>query len=251
MSGQDDLYEELEKWESEGKTATFWWRDDDAAEITPALETLLQLAASLDVPLALAVIPDLASDDLLARLRRESRVSLIQHGFAHVNHAPKWEKKAEFGSHRKRAVMGRELYEGAKRLRDEPGWQPVLAPPWNRIDRKLPALLPGFGFRGLSTFTPRKSSHAAPGLRQVNTHLDIINWRGGGRFAGEEEIMAQTVRLLAARRRNQSDAMEATGLLTHHLVHDQDSWDFIKHFITLTSQHRTVKWLCVGDAFEL
>ncbi len=251
MSGRDDLHRELEQWEREGRTATFWWRDDDAAGVTPALEELLRLTASLHVPLALAVIPARASDKLLARLRGETRVSLVQHGFAHVNHAPAGEKKAEYGPHRRRAAMGKELFDGAKILRGEPGWQPVLVPPWNRIDAKLPALLPGFGFRGLSTFTPRKDPHAAPGLRQVNTHLDIVNWRRGGGLVGEDVILAQAARLLAARRLGENDGKEATGLLTHHLVHDRDCWDFIKHFITLTSQYRTVKWLCVGDAFEL
>ena len=57
---------------------------------------------------------------------------------------------------------------------------PVFVPPWNRI---APALLPrlrALGFRGLSTFrrSPRRAQ-PAPGLAQINTHLDPIDWRGG------------------------------------------------------------------------
>jgi hypothetical protein len=34
------LQRELDRWAESGKTATFWWRDDDAVEETPQLQTL-------------------------------------------------------------------------------------------------------------------------------------------------------------------------------------------------------------------
>jgi hypothetical protein len=35
------LEAELDRWGDAGRAATFWWRDDDASDATPALETLL------------------------------------------------------------------------------------------------------------------------------------------------------------------------------------------------------------------
>ena len=49
------LTRELDLWEEDGRTATFWWRDDDAADHTDALNELLLLRTALGVPLALAV----------------------------------------------------------------------------------------------------------------------------------------------------------------------------------------------------
>ena len=48
---------ELEAWAAAGKRATLWWRDDDAAEDSPALEKLLTLAEKEAVALVIAVIP--------------------------------------------------------------------------------------------------------------------------------------------------------------------------------------------------
>src|SRR6185503_10933091 len=82
----DALDAELERWRAAGRVATFWWRDDDAVTDTPALRRLLELRASLDVPLALAVIPANADAALAALVPPE--VAVLQHGFAHRNHAP-------------------------------------------------------------------------------------------------------------------------------------------------------------------
>ena len=68
MSTWRELEQELEAWARSGRRATFWWRDDDAVEPSPALDRLLELAASGRAPLALAVIPARASSGLAAQL---------------------------------------------------------------------------------------------------------------------------------------------------------------------------------------
>ena len=60
MSRKDNwqaLHEELDRWAQAGRTATFWWRDDDAVDVTPALERLLTQAADHGLTIGLAVIP--------------------------------------------------------------------------------------------------------------------------------------------------------------------------------------------------
>src|SRR5690606_4881180 len=91
---------ELDRWGQSGRTAWLWWRDDDAAEITPALERLLALHRDTAVPLTIAVVPATATPELAGRLNAEPAVTIAQHGLAHVNHAAVTQKKSEFPSSR-------------------------------------------------------------------------------------------------------------------------------------------------------
>ena len=72
--GWDALEAELDLWQSAGRTATFWWRDDDAIAWTPALERLLELAE--DTPIAIAVIPGNAETGLAEPLLRVPTVTV-------------------------------------------------------------------------------------------------------------------------------------------------------------------------------
>jgi hypothetical protein len=98
--------------------------------------------------------------------------------------------------------------------------------------------LPAIGIRGLSMYGPRPRTEAAPGLRQVNTHVDIVAWRRGKRFLGEEETLE------LARRHLGSD--EPIGWLTHHAVHDAAAWDFLERLFTL----KAARWLSAAEAFS-
>src|SRR5258707_15632053 len=85
-----DLERELETWGSGDLAATLWWRDDDAVRATSALDALLDLAAG--TPLSLAIIPGRVAEDaagaLADRLARHGALTVLQHGWKHVNHAP-------------------------------------------------------------------------------------------------------------------------------------------------------------------
>ncbi len=72
----------------------------------------------------------------------------------------------------------------------------VLVPPWNRIAPALVPALPEIGFRGLSTFGPRARPEPVRGLRQVNTHVDLIDWRGGRGFVGAAPALNSLVQAL-------------------------------------------------------
>ncbi len=243
------LSAELDRWAAAGRVATFWWRDDDAVTATPALDTLLALAERRRVPLALAVIPDGAKPALPERLSRSAaEVSVLQHGFAHANQAPAGDKKAELGDHRAVDAVAIELAGGSDRLTELFGdrYMPVMVPPWNRIGPRLAAALPALGYRGLSTFGPRPSGRHA----QVNTHIDIIDWHGSRGFAGEALCLGAALAHLTDRFDGRCDADEPTGLLTHHLVHDDASWRFMDRFLTETSGHDAARWVAAPDAFR-
>ena len=127
---------------------------------------------------------------------------------------------------------------------------PALVPPWNRFPATLVPDLVGLGFRGYSTFAPRAAAHPAAGLRQVNTHVDLIAWRRGRGFVGEERALAEAVEHLAARRALAVDAAEPTGWLTHHADHDEALWSFLARLFEHTRDRADVRWWHPADVFQ-
>lgn len=240
-----DLEAELDAWETAGRTATFWWRDDDAARATPALERLVKLATKVGHPVHIAAVPAQLDADLAGALDGLPDIRVAQHGYAHVNYAAKGEGAAELGWHRERETLCRELAEGWRRLRDAglPNLLPVLVPPWNRIAAAHLAHLPPLGYRIVSTFHARNAREPASGLQQVNAHCDPIRWREGARFRGTESALAAIVRHLAARRSGAADAEEPTGLLTHHLQTDAPAWAFLEELMDRTAARRGARWI--------
>ena len=234
------LEEEISRWQGAGRTVDFWWRDDDATAPTPPVKRLLDLSATSGVPLALAVIPLAANADLFDGLR----VRVLMHGTDHRNRAGAGNKKTEFPAGEdpldRIAKAGERLAALAK-----DAFVPVLAPPWNRIRADLVPLLPRAGLRGLSGFGARGP---ARGLTEVNTHVDIIDWRATRGFCGAEAALAAAARHLAARRTGEADAAEPTGWLTHHERHDSAAWNFLSHLFDRT-RRLGVRWLDAASIF--
>ncbi len=243
MSGWQSIKDELEAWRAEAKEAPMWWRDDDAASITPELERLLRLGEKTG--LGLAVIPATTDDELIPFMNKHPRITVIQHGYAHLNHARPGNKKIEMGGDRNPDDILRELALGWECLENFKYRLPVLVPPWNRIEHDLVCQLP---MLGLSTFGRRDQLEPAPGLIQANTHVDIIDWQSRS-FVGELAALAAIVRHLSESRISPEDNPEPTGILTHHLVHDDKAWDFLEKFVESTTCHSAVRWLCPREVF--
>jgi hypothetical protein len=240
VRGWQTLEDEIARWRDAGRSAEIWWRDDDAADAGPALDRLLTVQHETRAPLALAVVPATATPELAARLADEVHVDVLQHGYAHTNHAPADEKKMELGLHRPAMLVLGDLGTGWMALERLFGARalPVLVPPWNRIAPLLVPTLPEIGFRGLSTFGARPRIEPVKGLLQVNTHLDLMDWRGNRSFVGKEAALATLVRALgAARVTGEPAAAEPVGVLSHHLAMDGGAWDFLR---SLMGQVRTM-----------
>ncbi|HEX6977912.1 MAG TPA: polysaccharide deacetylase family protein [Alphaproteobacteria bacterium] len=248
MSTWQDLLHELDEWKRRGRTATFWWRDDDAITATPALDRLLALRRHHDVPVGLAVIPARADTTLPDRLAAEPDVVILQHGWAHANYAPVGMPKAEFGPDRSVPFMLGELARGRLIIGRlfGPKAIEVLVPPHNRIAPDLAAALPQAGYSGLSTYGPRKRPIA--GLALINTHVDIMNWTTRS-FAGEQICLTLMLNHLQARRRGDVDAAEPTGLLSHHLAHDEVAWRFLDALLAALRAHAAVRFVGAAEAF--
>lgn len=231
------LLQALDRKAGAGRFVRLWLRDDDATRPGRALDRLLDLTASRRIPLALAVIPEPAGPPLADRLRAEPHVSVAPHGWSHANHAGIAEKNAELSAHRGMDVVVDELRRGFDHLRRlfPRQFVPVLVPPWNRIAPEVVAALPASGFRALSAFGPDR----AAALPMVNTHVDLIDWRGtrGGRL--DADLMAD---LGAA-----VDRGGPVGLLSHHLVHDAQAWRFLDGLFDATADHPGCRWTALPD----
>jgi len=256
----DSLRRELDRWGEGEAVAEFWWRDDDATAATPALARLFSITR---VPLALAAVPALAqeslADALLLARRTVPGIAVLQHGWAHVNQASQDDRKSEFPAQVPMAAAISMLKRGRERLEGLLGsaFLPVLTPPWNRIDAALIAYLGQAGLTGLSRFHPRLQAQDAHGIRHLNTHVDIVDWRkspeGNGStrpFFGAGPVLAALCDHLAARRQGRVDPTEPTGLLTHHLVHDLEAWRFLEKLQDCLLVHPAARWLDPKEAFD-
>lgn len=239
---------ELDSWATAGQTASLWWRDDDAVDATEALRRLRAVSETAGVPVALAVVPARATADLADAVRAWPDARVLQHGFDHANHAPQGAKKTELAAGRPMGDMLDQIADGRARLVELFGDRalPVLVPPWNRISSNLVAALPTLGITGLSTFKGTRHREAA--VVEVNTHIDLVNWRGRA-FVGDRAALDTVADQLRRRRLGSDDPAGPTGLLTHHLDHEPAAWDFIGRFLAATTAHPAVRWLDAAAVF--
>jgi hypothetical protein len=251
VTGWGDLARECDSWSAAGRTATWWWRDDDAVAATPALNQLLEIARG---PIGLAVIPAGLQPDLMPRLRQSPAAVVLQHGYAHRNHAPAGGRKSEFPDERDQQAVEQDLRAGFQKLSTAFGDQflPVLTPPWNRIGGRAVAILQSIGFIGLTRYLPR-TAPAVHGVNQVNTHVDVIDWRGRngppGGFLGEDACLSLFIGHLQARRLGEADRDEPTGVLSHHLVHDPATWRFLEKLRDFLANQAAARLLDPSAAF--
>lgn len=251
MASWNDLQRELDYWQAQSQTATFWWRDDDAIEDTPALQRLLTETA--DCGVGIAVIPADLKPCLPSAVAVNHHAWILQHGYDHCNYAPPRVKKMELGEHRAIDVLSRQLSFGYEQLAEAFSEQfiPVLVPPWNRYTTALIPHLNRIGLTGVSAMWGRRYTYPAPHVLQVNTHVDPIAWREDRGYVGDDQALGQVIKHLI-RRRIGSDVWryEPTGLLTHHLVQDEATWGFCRQLQRFIAAHPAGRWLSPADIFE-
>lgn len=240
------LLAELDAWHAGGRLATLWWRDDDAVAPTPALDRMLRLVERFRVPLGLAVIPARLTADLAPHLRDLPLVSVLQHGYLHRNYATAGERAAEFGAQRPLELRLRETSEGRRILEQFQHAVPIFVPPWNRYDR---AIAPGLAQQGLRAVSAFAASEQLSGkICECNCQVDIISWRITRGFAGLDKTVRKLTEHLRARRLGELPIEQATGVLSHHLDHDDGCWEFLEAVFARTVTHPAAKWITPMDA---
>lgn len=243
MSDWADLETTLDAAARRGETIRFWWRDDDAGRSHPALHRLLDLAERQAAPIALAVVPAWLEAEAQGTIAGAAQVTVMQHGYAHTNHAGQGAKSIELGGRPAEQILDG-LREGFGILADAFGsaFLPVLVPPWNRIDEALFPKLRAIGYHGLSVYGPRPALEAAPGVGLVNTHLDPVDWRGSRGFLGENSMLGRLIDVL--------NPDEPIGFLSHHLDMDESGWTFFDELFTVLGRHPAARLCPAPYLFE-
>lgn len=245
-----DLKEELDQWHNLGQIAEFWWRDDDAHRLTPQLEKLVELANKYHIPVALAVIPNQIEKSLVEYCRAEPLVRILQHGYDHINHGKGSGRAGELESHRSRDEVYRDIQLGQKKLKQNfPQALDVLVPPWNKIAENYIPNLKSLGIAGLSRFADAQLDLSTD-IKEVNCHLDIIKWKKPPYFKGTHKCLQTIVSHLQDKRLGVAEISQPIGILSHHLDHDLESFEFLHRLLRETSKHPAGRWLDPKDIFQ-
>ena len=249
MSAWQALDAELALWRSASRRATFWCRDDDAFRDSPPLLRLLEIAERTALPVALATIPAALERSLVGAVAGSQFAIVVQHGYAHRNHAPPEERKMELGLHR----------DAEQTIADS------LAAPMFCAALSVSASPPCSS--RLGTALPRRSSPGCPrsGPRPVDVRCAQSRARRAGtramQCARRSHRLATRSRLHrhrqgdrahggapAARREAGVDAQEPTGILAHHLAFDVPAWPFLDELLARTRAHGAATWVaCARD----
>lgn len=209
-----------------------WWRDDDAGRDAPRLARLLDLAERHDAPLSLAVVPDWLEPAAAERIARCPSVTVLQHGIAHRDHAGPGERRIELGGTALAEELADRIVAGQHKLAAGFGalFRKVMVPPWNRIGPAFLGRLSSWGFMGFSGWADAGPA-APPGIRRIDTHLDLVAWRPERRCLADDEILALLAGLLRRKVR------QPVGILTHHLVTYEGGFETLDRLIGLVQDH--------------
>src|SRR5205823_4926640 len=112
----------------------------------------------------------------------------------------------------------------------------------NRMAPELMPDLPGLGYGALSAFGAPVLEVA--GLAVVNTHVDLIDFRGTRR-CHEHDLLARNLAEELARSRLLDRT--AVGILTHHLVGDPSATQFLNDLFLVTTNHPACRWVDIVD----
>jgi peptidoglycan/xylan/chitin deacetylase (PgdA/CDA1 family) len=229
----------LELLRSEGRVVDLFFRDDDADVGEESLRRLLHCFVDRDIPINLAIIPASLSDETIGLLASERErhpglLCLTQHGWRHVNHEREG-RKCEFGPSRSFDEQLDDIARGQARLDaafDE-NWFPAFVPPWNRCTEVTHRVLDRLGFE---VFSAKRGGEPVAGyrFREISITLDLYRWRGGAAMKAPEEIVDDLV--------DQCRNGEAIGVMLHHKVMDDASFEFLNALLDVLSESPVVRF---------
>jgi peptidoglycan/xylan/chitin deacetylase (PgdA/CDA1 family) len=190
------------------------------------------------------VIPAGAQPALAKRLHDASGVAVLQHGWRHADHARSG-KKSEYPPTRISSDVITELVDGQARLASLFGARalPIFVPPWNRFAPEFARLLPEAGLKALSVMAPTHWPGLPAEILSVDVHVDPIAWREHRGFAGTDAVLGPLVGEMRTRRMTHRWQPGAIGILTHHLIMDDLTADFIERLSAFIRGHAAARWI--------
>jgi hypothetical protein len=240
------LQAEIKAWRDSGHRARFWVRDDDAITSTPELSELIELCSKEEIPIALAVIPERAGQDLKDVVGDRPGVTILQHGFDHKNRGGPRDK-SEFPDARPFEEAMTSVRAGWKRLADHFGDQalPVFVPPWGTCSLAVRRRLPEVGLSGFSPspvgpfraneLCRRGGRRSSVGLSLVGTHLAVNRAVASDKSPLPiSRHLAFLASLVNAIRSDDADPDEPIGIMTHAWGVDAGVRDFLRELFRVT-----------------
>ena len=224
----------------------FFFRDDDAGWEDLHLFELIRVFGEHNVPLDLAVIPTSIRNSTAARLRAlvemfPQKLSLHQHGYAHLNHEQNG-RKSEFGESRAGTLQLADITRGRQLLAElfGPVVDPIFTPPWNRCTSTTTRCLREAGFSYLSRDVTASEIDTA-GLCELPIAIDWFKKRQGFRLSPLE-----IDKLLSAAARGQS----AVGVMLHHAIMDHDEYTRLGELLRLLWSHPQARCVLMRDVIQ-
>ncbi|MDF1793475.1 MAG: polysaccharide deacetylase family protein [Thalassobaculaceae bacterium] len=218
-----------------------WWRDDDLETPSPALSVCLEALSGAGITAAFAAIPSGLTAGAVETLTGTGSV-LFVHGWTHTNHAPPGDKKCEFGTGRPLPTRLAEIARGRERVQALGGGRAIacFVPPWNRLGDDLLPTLGRAGISALSAFAAPTRSPPPATVPRLDTHVDLIDWRGTGGAISDAEFVE---RLL------QHDGVDGpVGILSHHRVTEPGAWATWRPILKRLDDHPAARWLTPVEA---
>lgn len=240
MNWLDPLRKTLD---SNPDSITFFFRNDDVGWEDTRLFALLDLFAEFNLPLDLAAIPTAISPRTAARLqtlveRDLGKLSIHQHGYAHLNHEQTG-RKCEFGETRSRELQLADIEAGKDRLNDlfGPMAEPIFTPPWNRCTADTAACLRDAGFKLLSrdTTAPQLKTD---GLAELPVSIDWFAKRKKVRLTPEE---------IGSSFSTAATACSRVGVMLHHALMNEEERARLGELLRLISTHSQARCVLMRD----
>jgi len=253
------LRTEIMAWKAAGHRARFWVRDDDAGAYSERLAELVELCSQEKVPIALAVIPDRAEENLAEAVRRHSVMTVLQHGYDHRNRSST-SLKSEFPDERPVDEALDSVRRGWTTLKDRFGDRviPVFVPPWGVCSAAVRSRLAQAGLTGYSgsqigPFRPlelcRRGAPNADGLAQAGAHIAVN--RADPKDTAPlpiERHLTFLANLVHAIRTEEGDRNEPIGIMTHAWGVDADVRRFLRELVKVT-RDAGAEWVSAPDVF--
>ena len=260
------VHQELSLWQRHGLTASVWVRDDDATDVTEALNQLERIARRFSIQIGLAVIPTKVRQALITHLEPHSETFYpMCHGYTHADHGIEGHP-SEFGDDRPLAALAEEAQLASAAFRTHFGRPPVFVPPYSRISPHLEKRLTQFGFKRLSNIPgktqrglaklhrsishlPRLPRYLAMPVPNVDIHIDVIDW-GAHSAKSSHQVASELLGELRMRRKGYIPPHTPIGVLTHHLVHDGLIWQSFEELLENLAAEPAVRLCGAADVID-
>ncbi len=260
------VHQELSLWQRQGLTASVWVRDDDATDVTEALNQLERIARRFSIQIGLAIIPAKVEQALITHLEPRSEAFYpMCHGYMHADHGTEG-NPSEFGDVRPLATLVEEARLASAVFSAHFRRPPVFVPPYCSISPHLERRLKEFGFKRLSNVPgktqrrltklhrsisnlPSLPRYLAMSVPNVNIHIDVIDW-GAHSAKSSHQIASELLGELRMRRKGYIPPHTPIGVLTHHLVHDDLIWRSFEELLENLASAPAVRLCGAADVID-